>query len=269
MTESSVLVVLPTLGDRLDTLELTLASIDAQRDDVALRLVVVAPESASKARDLAVGHGATVVGDPKTGISAAINAGIEAAESESYYAWMGDDDLFRRGGLRRLLDLMTSGPDVVVAYGGCDYIDPNGAVIGTSRAGRVARWLLPWGPDLIPHPGSMIRLDAMRAAGLFDPTLRYAMDLDMFLRLRSRGRYLSTREPVSAFRWHPDSLTVANREASSAESEAVKRRHLPPALRPMAPVWETPVRWAASRAATAVSQRARRLADEREVSDAV
>ncbi len=268
MTESSVLVVLPTLGDRLDTLELTLASIDAQREEVPLRLVVVAPESASAARNLATQHGATVVGDPKTGISAAINAGIEAAGSESYYAWMGDDDIFRPGGLRRLLNLVQSAPDVVVAYGGCDYIDPDGNVIGTSRAGRAARWLLPWGPDLIPHPGSMIRLDAMRAVGLFDPTLRYAMDLDMFLRLRSRGRYLSTRQSVSAFRWHPDSLTVANRQASSAEAEAVKRRHLPRPLRPVAPLWELPVRWAAARAANAVSQRARRLAGEREVSHA-
>ncbi len=268
VTGGSVLIVLPTLGDRLDTLELTLRSIDVQRDDVALRLVVVTPDSAVEARTLAERHGATVVGDPRTGISAAINAGVEAADAESYYAWMGDDDLFRPGALRKLVDLMESRPDVVVAYGGCDYIDPDGRRIGTSRAGRAARWLLPWGPDLIPHPGSMIRLDVMRQVGLFDPSLKYAMDLDMFLKLRSTGRFRSTRESVSAFRWHPDSLTVSNRQASSAESEAVKRRHLPTALRPVAPLWEFPVRWAAARAALAVSSRARRLAADREVSHA-
>lgn len=268
MTSGSVLVVLPTLGDRLGTLELTLQSIEQQRADVPLRLVVVTPESAEAARSLAERFGATVVGDPRSGISSAINVGIEAADGESYYAWMGDDDLYLPGGLRRLVDLIESGPDVVVAYGACDYIDPDGHLIGTSRAGRAATWLLPWGPDLIPHPGSMIRLDAMRAVGLFDPTLRYAMDLDMFLRLRPSGRYRSTRESVSAFRWHPDSLTVANRRASSAESEAVKRRHLPPALRPIAPLWEVPVRWAAARAAATVSSRARRLLAERKVSHA-
>ncbi len=42
----SVLVVLPTLGDRLDTLELTLQSVDAQRADDPLRLVVVVPATA-------------------------------------------------------------------------------------------------------------------------------------------------------------------------------------------------------------------------------
>jgi glycosyltransferase involved in cell wall biosynthesis len=264
MTDGSVLVVLPTLGDRLTTLRETLESIDAQRSDVALRLVVVLPERATEARDLAQEFGATVVVDPGTGISNAINAGVESAEGETYYAWMGDDDLFRPGGLRKLVALIQSAPGVVVAYGGCDYIDPAGRVIGTSRAGRAAQWFLPWGPDLIPHPGSMIRIDAMRASGLFDPSLKYAMDLDMFLRLRSHGRYVSTRESVSAFRWHPDSLTVSNRRASSAESQAVKRSHLPRAVRPFAPLWEAPVRWAAARAAVAVSTRARNLAPARE-----
>jgi len=259
MSEGSVLVVLPTLGDRLETLAETLASVDAQRADVQLHLVVVVPEGAVAARELAASFGATVVSDPRTGISEAINAGIAVATDETYYAWMGDDDLYRPRGLRTLLDLFGENPKATVAYGGCDYIDPAGRTIGTSRAGRVARWILPWGPDLIPHPGSMIRLDAMREAGLFDPTLRYAMDLDMFLRLRSSGPYASTKVSVSAFRWHPDSLTVANRSASSAESEMVKRRHLPAPLRVIAPVWEVPMRWAAARAATTVSQRARRL----------
>jgi hypothetical protein len=173
---------------------------------------------------------------------------------------MGDDDLFRPGGLGRLKALLDAAPDAVLAYGGCDYIDPEGRVIGTSRAGRVAQWLLPWGPDLIPHPGTMIRLDPLRAIGCFQPDLKYAMDLDAFLKLRRHGRFVWTTESVSAFRWHPDSLTVANRAASSAESELAKARHLPQLLRPFEPVWRYPVRWASSLAARGVSRRAKRLA---------
>lgn len=260
MTPGSVLVVLPTLGDRLATLEETLTTVDAQRADVSLRLVVVLPEGATEARALADRFGATIVNDPRTGISAAMNAGIDAAHDEDYYAWIGDDDLFRPGALRRLRDLLDAEPDANLAYGGCDYVDPQGRTIGTSNAGSVARWLLPWGPNLIPHPGSMFRLDALRAAGPFDPSLRYAMDLDMLLRLRRTGSFASTREVVSAFRWHPDSTTVSSREASSKESEAVKRQHLPAWLRPVAPLWELPIRWAAARAAQAVSKRAVRMA---------
>lgn len=256
MSEGKVLVVLPTLGDRLEYLEETLATIDAERAEVDLTLVVVLPVGAVRARSIAEAHQAVIVEDPRRGISEAINAGIRAATSEEYYAWIGDDDLFRPGALAQLRDLLEANLDAVVSYGGCEYIDPEGRLIGTSRAGRAAQWLLPWGPDLIPHPGSMIRLGALRDVGLFDTSLKYVLDLDVFLKLRSRGRFVCTRQSVSAFRWHPNSLTVANRAAASAEAEAVKRRHLPQLLQPVSPVWHVPVKWAASIAARGVSRRA-------------
>ena len=262
VTRGKILVVLPTLGDRLASLEETFGTIARQRTEVDLTLVVILPEGAEQARSLAAKFDAVIVNDPRQGISEAINVGVRAATDEQYYAWIGDDDLFRDGGLRTLRDLLDADPAAVVAYGGCDYIDAEGRTIGSSNVGRAALWLLPWGPDLIPHPGSIIRLDALRAIGLFDPSLKYAMDLDAFLSLRRHGRFLSTRASVSAFRWHPDSLTVANREGSSREAREVKTRHLPGWLRPISPVWSVPVAWAAAFAAGAVSRRARRLATE-------
>ena len=260
MSEGKVLVVLPTLGERLAYLDETLRTIDAERARVDLTLAVVLPAGAVEARSIAQAHQAVIVEDPRRGISEAINAGIHAATNEEYYAWIGDDDLFRLGALTQLRDLLEANPDAVVSYGGCDYIDPEGRLIGTSRAGRLAQWLLAWGPDLIPHPGSMIRLGALHDVGMYDTSLKYVLDLDIFLKLRSQGRFVYTRRSVSAFRWHPDSLTVANRAAASAEAVAVKRRNLPPLLQPVSPVWNVPVKWAASVAARAVGRRAFKLA---------
>lgn len=260
MAPPEVLVVLPTLGDRLDTLRETLDSVEAQRGDVPLTLVVVAPPAATAARALAASKGAVVVDDPRQGISAAINCGLDARSVEKYYAWIGDDDIFRPGGLGKLRSILESRPKAVLAFGGCDYIDSAGRTIATSNAGALATLILAWGPDLIPHPGTMVRLDELQAIGGFDTSLKYAMDLDAFLKLRSLGEFAFTRESVSGFRWHPDSLTVANRSASSAESEAVKKRHLPPALRPLMPLWALPIRWASSMAANRVSARARAIA---------
>lgn len=259
MPAGGVLVVLPTLGDRLETLRETLTSVDAQRADVDLTLVVVAPHSAKDARQLAAEFGAVVVDDPKTGISEAINRGIAARTDEEYYAWIGDDDLFRPGGLARLRRLLDGTPRAVVAFGGCDYIDHRGRTIAVSNAGALAVFLLPWGPDLVPHPGSLIRLDDLEAVGAFDPNLRFAMDLDAFLKLRARGRFVWTRESVSAFRWHPDSLTVSDRSSSSREAEAVKRRHTPAAVRWASPLWALPIRWASAFAANRLNNRARAL----------
>lgn len=259
MRKADILVVLPTLGDRLDTLAETLKTIDEQRADVSLTLVVVAPASAKDARKLAAKHCAVLVDDPGTGISEAINCGLRARDGEEFYAWMGDDDLFRIHGLSTLRSILRAAPDAVLAFGGCDYIDPLGRTLAVSNAGKLAPFLLPWGPDLIPHPGTMVRLDALEQIGGFDVSLRYAMDLDAFLKLRRFGRFAFTRESVSAFRWHPDSLTVSNRTKSSRESEAVKRRHLPAVLRPVSYVWSYPIRWASSFAARRINARARKL----------
>jgi glycosyltransferase involved in cell wall biosynthesis len=259
VSTADILVVLPTLGDRLETLGETLQAIDAQRADVDLTLVVVAPTAATAARALAKKHGAKLVDDPGTGISEAINCGLRARTTETFYAWMGDDDLFRPGGLGTLRGILMQRPDAVLAFGGCDYIDPHGRTLAVSNAGPLARFLLPWGPDLIPHPGTMVRLDALEKIGGFDTKLRYAMDLDAFLSLRKFGAFAYTRESVSAFRWHPDSLTVANRRNSSLESEAVKRSHLPAVIRPLSYLWSFPIRWASSVAARGVNARAHKL----------
>ncbi|OYX59345.1 MAG: hypothetical protein B7Y93_00355 [Micrococcales bacterium 32-70-13] len=259
MADADVLVVLPTLGDRLETLRETLESVSIQRQDVSITLVIVSPPTANAAREMATSMGAVVVDDPKVGISAAINAGLAARTSEKYYAWVGDDDLFRPGGLNTLQSLLESRQDAVLAFGGCDYIDGDGRTLAVSNAGWLAPFLLPWGPDLIPHPGTMVRLDALEAIGGFDTGLRFAMDLDAFLKLKQHGRFVWTRTSVSAFRWHAESLTVANRLRSSQEAEAVKRRHLPAVLRPVSALWHRPIRWASAVAAGRINARAKAL----------
>lgn len=255
---SRILVVLPTLGDRLSTLRETLETIKAEKSLVSLRLVVVAPSSAHEARALAKTYGATLIDDPKLGISEAINLGVKAREGEEYYAWMGDDDLFRFGGLSILQDLLDSDKSAIASYGACEYIDPEGRILATNRAGKLAQFLLAWGPDLIPHPGSMIRINELEAIGGFDQSLKYAMDLDAFLKLQKRGKFACTTQVVSAFRWHPDSLTVANRMNSTRESEAVKAKHLPKYLSPFRFFWLYPVRWASYYAARKISQIAKK-----------
>lgn len=256
---AEILVVVPTLGDRLDTLRETLESIESQRHFVSIRLIVVCPEEAHEAKYLATKFNAFVVPDPRKGISDAINIGIQQRKGEEFYAWMGDDDLFRPKGLLTLRQLFLEKPEAIVAYGGCEYIDPQGNVLTTSNAGKFAQFLLPWGPDLIPHPGSMIRLDALQHIGNFDTKLKFAMDLDAFLKLRKFGKFVCTREVVSAFRWHAESLTVANRGLSSAESEAVKFEHLGPISKKFSWLWTRPIRLASAIAAQRVNAKAKRF----------
>jgi glycosyltransferase involved in cell wall biosynthesis len=252
---SDILVVLPTLGDRPEKLQRALSSVDAQRPDVSVRVVVVIPEDKKDALPDALADRVEIVTDPHRGMSAAINAGLSARAGEQFYIWLGDDDYYQQGGLATLHNMLRADDRAVVAYGGCDYIDDDGQLLWTSRAGSLASLMIGKGPNLVPHPAALMRLDALEQVGGYDESLSLAMDLDVLLKLKKRGRFVHTTRVVSAFGWHPDSLTVQDRTQSEREARMVKRRHLPAVLRGIEPLWEYPVAWASRLAAHTLNRK--------------
>jgi 2-phospho-L-lactate guanylyltransferase (CobY/MobA/RfbA family) len=256
MDDPKLLVVLPTLGERPELLTVALESCATLREKVPLTLVVVLPSAAHSVRSLCENFGAVLVDDPGTGMAGAINAALAVASSEQFYVWVGDDDRLVAKGVAELVDALDNDATAVVAYGHCDYVDQTGRVVAQNRAGRWARFFLSFGPNLIPHPGTIVRLRPLADSGGFNPNLRYALDLDVFLRLRDHGRFISLKTVSAQFRWHPESLTVADRKASGREAVAVKNSHLPVFVRPISFLWNFPVSWASAWAAKAVNQRA-------------
>lgn len=259
MARPELLIVLPTLGDRPEYLEHALESALALAKLVPSTIAVVLPGSASEARALCVHYGATIIDDLGTGMADAVNRGLDIATTERFYVWVGDDDRLVAPGVASLVGELQRNDAAVVAYGQCEYITGAGARVAVSRAGSLARFLLPWGPNFIPHPGTVMRLEALKAVGGFDSRLRYALDLDVFLKLRRKGQFVSQSVISAQFRWHPESLTVADRWASSVEAMRVKAGHLPPVLRLLSPLWHWPVAWASALAAAAVTRRAIRV----------
>jgi GT2 family glycosyltransferase len=257
VSDPRVLLVVPTLGQRLDTLAESLESIASQ--SVPADVIVVAPDS-SALRAVCSAAGAAWLADPGSQASA-INAGIRtAAARHEFVGWLNDDDLLELDSLTATVGALDSDSAAVVAYGACRYIDQQGRELWISRAGSWAPRILKWGPDLIPQPGMLVRRRDWEAVGGVDERMRFAFDLDLLLRLQPRGSFRDVGQVVSAFRWHADSLTVADRTRSLEESEAAKRRALSPRARRLAWLWERPVRLATRVAAAEVSRRARRKA---------
>ena len=250
-----VLVVLPTLGTRNDRLRRALESITQQAATVPLTIALVVPADQTEARDLGRHYGALLVDDPGRGMSAAMNAGRQVATTERFTIWLGDDDAYVPGGLTILRQLLHDTTDAVVAYGACRYVDDSGVTVWTSEAGILASRIIGFGPNLIPHPAAMIRLDALEAIGGYNETLRLVMDLDVFLKLKKIGRFIATKTPVASFGWHPQSLTVSGRRDSEKEARAVKRHALPALLRPLSWIWEGPVALASRIAASTLNRR--------------
>jgi len=255
--QSEVLIVVPTLGQRPQLLEQTLASIRSQT--ISADIAIVGPSASTDLQELARACDAELVPDPGS-LPAAIEAGVARAHPHHVYVtWLNDDDLLTHNSLAATHAALQKTPQAVLAYGACEYINERGDMLWTNSAGRWAQRVLPWGPDLVPQPGMLARRDAWERVGGLDTNLRFAFDLDLLLRLREVGEFVDVGVVVSRFRWHATSLTVADRTASLNESEAVKRRYLSAKARHWAWLWEKPVRGATRVAAARLTRRASRL----------
>jgi GT2 family glycosyltransferase len=163
--------------------------------------------------------------DPGSGLSGAVNAGWRAfGERCDYWTWLGDDDTWVGGAAALAMGLLDRDRRASMVFGRCRYVTEDGRVLFEARPTRLAAWLLRWGPNLVPQPGSLYRAEAVRSVGLLDESLRFAMDLDLFLRLQDAGRLRYLPEVLATFRWHAGSTTVASTVDSEAEARRVRRR---------------------------------------------
>ena len=251
---ATVAVVVPTLGLRSEYLSECLASIRAAGD---CYVVLVRPSGClidAAATELTD----ALVDDPGSGLAAAINAGIASLPPSVRYAtWLGDDDRLIAGSLGLALAAFER-HGTVLAFGGCSYIDATGQQLWLNSSGRWAVPLMRFGPQLVPQPGSLFDRQIFDSIGGLDESLKWAFDLDLFLRLARRGRLAFVDATLAEFRWHGGSLSVGGRKGSVTEASAIRRRFLPAVLRPLSVVWEPAMRRAILFAGARLNCRLRR-----------
>ena len=159
----------------------------------------------------------------KGGISRAMNAGIEAARG-AIVAHLHADDYY-------------AAPDVLEQV--ARRFDESGAgwVVGKVQVLRDGQLAAPYamrpfsyrayaaGRATIPHPAVFVRRELFARVGVFDPALRYAMDIDLWLRLAAVAQPAMLEQTLAIFRDHPGSVSSANKVKARQEEFAVRRRH--------------------------------------------
>ena len=250
---TDVAVVVPTLGKRPDYLIECLKSIRTAGNGI---ICLVAPPSADLSEVESLGLIDQRVDDPKTGLPAAINYGFQSLPSNiKYIAWLGDDDLLDPDSLEVTSIVLRQEPNTSAVFGGCHYIDPQGNRILTNMSGRWAVPLISFGPDLIPQPGSLMRRSTFDSFGGLRTDLGWAFDVDLFINLKRNGKVRYLNQPLASFRWHPESLSVGQRDGSVREASQVRVQYLPRPIKPFSIFWEPALRWATKRAGTTLNNR--------------
>ena len=236
MEDKSIGVVIPTLGDRPGYL---MESIQSIREAGPAFISVVRPLRSNALDGGIIELVDSIVDDPGLGLAHAINIGVKGfPDSVVYATWLGDDDRLVQSSLQKVSKYLETNSDAAFVFGQCQYIDANGQRLWLNKSGKWAELLMLCGPQLIPQPGSLFRRSSFEQVGGLDEGLKWAFDLDLFLKLRKVGKFGFLNEPLAEFRWHDGSLSVGSRQGSVNEASKIRHRYLPTGVRQLSVIWE-------------------------------
>jgi GT2 family glycosyltransferase len=230
-------VVMPTYNGE-EFIATALASLRDQQDD---RIEIVVVDDGSSDRTLDIVHGfedvltIRLITPGRVGNWVAVtNLGLRKAAGD-WVCLLHQDDFWLPGRLKRLRNEMASCDGALIVHDAL-YVGPDGRRLGPWTCplteGRVPsdlfieRLLI---QNFIAIPCPVFRRNAVIDSGGLDEKLWFSADWDLWLRLGALGPVQFVGEPLSAFRIHPASQTVARKlQANEWEEQltTVLERHL-------------------------------------------
>ena len=143
------------------------------------------------------------------GLSRSLNRGVALARGR-YLARLDADDIAEPTRLAAQVDYLERHPDVELLGSWCTVVNADGDVLARRYGPCVdaeIRWTLQFCTPFA-HSSVMMRRPAEGAAApLYDESLAYAMDYDLWLKLAARGRIASLNQFLVRWRISPDGMT--------------------------------------------------------------
>lgn len=158
------------------------------------------------------------ISEPDRGQSHAINKGMMRATGQ-LANWLNSDDILAPGALWTVAEHFdaTQPDDVLVGHG--VIVDDKGRVVFAPQQVELSfEVLLDWmSHSNFMQPSCFFPRTVAASIGFVDESLRYCMDVDLWLRLAKRCRFRRIPDCLSFSKSHPDTKTNAERYLMHAE----------------------------------------------------
>lgn len=205
-------------------LEKTLESVAAQEFKDYEHLIWDGGSSDSTL-DIAEKFGVKIYQGKDDGIADAMNKGAAHAQGDILLHLHADDFLAHPKALSFVDTAFKQHPHRQWLYGQAYTVNKEGKTLSCSRFrpfchSRLKKY------NTITHPATFILRSLFEEAGGFDPTLRYCMDYELWLRLAQKAEPLALFAPLACFRAHEGSLSTKEKRGVADEAYAVRNRFL-------------------------------------------
>lgn len=168
---------------------------------------------------------AIVLNDVRGGISHAMNEGVSVATGDVFAHLHSDDYFLSPNVLGTVAAAFALNPSRGWAYGRIRLLR-NGVLESDDcvfRSYSYFRYVS--GRVSISHPAVFMRRDLFQKIGGFDTKLKYAMDIDYWLRLGRNNQPIQIDDALTAFREHAGSLSTANKIKAREEEWRVRKNY--------------------------------------------
>ncbi|HXE54271.1 MAG TPA: glycosyltransferase family 2 protein [Tepidisphaeraceae bacterium] len=164
------------------------------------------------------------VSEKDKGQADAVARGLEKSTGQ-IMAYLNSDDMLAPGALWFVANFFDRHPDVAAIYSHRCTVDESNIAF--------SYWILPphsnylmcrW--DLIPQETCFWRRSLFEKCGNVDPSFRFALDYDLFLRYMHGGRFERVNRFLGAFRYHRNAKTsTIFHDVGKAEIDQVQAKH--------------------------------------------
>jgi glycosyltransferase involved in cell wall biosynthesis len=228
VNETSPLVsIIISSFNRKDFIAKTIDSVLSQSYS-QIEVVVVDGGSKDGTQKILSGYGDKLnwISEPDRGEADAYNKGLRLCHGD-IVAFLPSDDVLQSGTVGiAVQEFENSGPEVAMVNGDAFLIDTSDHIIGFVRGlALTSEYLRNVDAERVIQASTFLKKQAVEQAGAWDPAVRYASDLDLWIRILAQSSCRYVQAPLASVRDHPGSFTVSRFRKVILNNFQIRRKH--------------------------------------------